>query len=152
MAVPAKKPVDLLSRIQADLNDFFKLQGKGFLPSIFEEPATFSLKDFAPSVDIKEGRKHFTVTVDVPGIDPKDIDVSMENGCLSIKGERKEEKEKVGDDHKLKECSYGAFERCFRLPETADAEKIAAKGKHGVLVISIGKKKAPKPRAIKIES
>lgn len=152
MALPAKKPVDLLSRIQSDLNDFFKLQGKGFLPSIFEEPDVFSFKDWAPSVDIKENRKQFSVTVDVPGIDPKDIEVSMENGCLSIRGERKEEREKVDDNHRLKECSYGSFERSFRLPETADANKISAKGKHGVLAITIGKKKATKPRAIKIES
>lgn len=152
MALPAKKSVDLLSRIQSDLNDFFKLQGRGFLPSIFEEPSVFSLKDWAPSVDIKENRKQFAVTVDVPGVDPKDIEVSMENGCLSIKGERRDEKEKVDDNHRLKECSYGAFERTFRLPETADGTKINAKGKNGVLTITIGKKKAAKRRSIKIES
>ena len=86
----------------------------------------------------------FLIKVDVPGIDPKNLEVTMENGVLSISGERKSEKESGDENHRLRECAYGAFERRFSLPTTADESKVSAKSSHGVLAITIGKKRQPK--------
>jgi len=81
----------------------------------------------------------------------KDIDVHMENGTLTIRGERKfEEKKKEGGWHRL-ERSYGRFERVFTLPETVDAEKVNADYKNGVLTIILPKKEIAKPRQIKVQ-
>jgi len=90
--------------------------------------------------------------VDVPGVDTKDIEVSMTNGLLSIKGERKSEKEEKKDNYRRRECVYGSFERSFMMPDNADGEHITAKGKDGVLNIQIAKKKTPKPKTINIEA
>ena len=96
--------------------------------------------EWLPSVDVKEGKKAYTISVDVPGVDPKDIEVSMDNGCLVIKGERKDKKVEDDESHHLEECFHGTFERRFRMPETADSNKISANEKRGVLKIVIGKK------------
>ncbi len=93
-------------------------------------------------MDIKETRDAFILHADVPGVDPKDIDVHMENGILTIKGDRESEKKDEREGYKRVERQYGAFYRRFSLPDTADAEKIAAKCKNGVLEITIPKKEA----------
>jgi HSP20 family protein len=105
---------------------------------------------WAPRVDIREEDKRFVILADVPGVEPKDIEISMEKGILSIKGERKAEiKEEAGKLTRI-ERSYGAFYRRFALPDSADADGITAAGKHGVLEISIPKKAEVAPRRIEI--
>jgi HSP20 family protein len=105
---------------------------------------------WTPRVDIKEEEKRFVILADIPGVDPKDIEISMDKGILSIKGERKSEI--AGQNEKLtrNECSYGAFYRRFALPDSADADGISANGRHGVLAISIPKKPETTPRRISI--
>ncbi len=152
MLLSKYEPVHFLNRMQSDLNDFFRMNGNTRLPSIFDDNSDLLSAEWIPSVDVKENSKQFTITVDVPGVDPKDIQVSMENGYLSIKGERKEEKEQTKDDRKIKECSYGSFERRFSMPDTANAERVTAKNKNGVLTVTIAKKKATKPKLIEIKS
>ena len=152
MSLKKNEPASFLNKIQADLNDYFKLNGHRMVPSLFEQPASSFSTEWLPSVDVKEGRKAYTVSVDVPGVDPKDIEVSMDNGCLVIKGERKDKKVEDDENHHLEECFHGMFERRFRMPETADPKKISANEKHGVLKIVIGKTKASKPNRIKVES
>ena len=152
MSLANYEPVNFINRMQSDLNDFYKLNGKRLVPSIFDHSTTLLSSEWMPSVDIKENRKQFVVTVDVPGVNSNDIEVSMENACLSIKGERKVEKEETDENHRRRECSYGAFERRFSMPDTADAERVTAKQKDGVLTITVAKKKAAKPRSIEIES
>jgi HSP20 family protein len=105
---------------------------------------------WAPRVDIREEDKRFVILADVPGVDPKEIEISMEKGILSIKGERKaESKEETGKLTRV-ERSYGAFYRRFALPDSADADGITAVGKHGVLEISIPKKPEVAPRKIEV--
>ena len=105
---------------------------------------------WTPRVDIKEEEKRFVILADVPGVDPKDIEISMDKGILSIKGERKvETTEQIGKLTR-NECAYGAFYRRFALPDSADADGISANGKHGVLEISIPKKPETTPRRINI--
>jgi HSP20 family protein len=105
---------------------------------------------WAPRVDIREEEKRFVILADIPGVDPKDIEVSMDKGILSIKGERNpENKEQAGKFTRV-ERSWGSFYRRFALPDSADADAISASGKHGVLEISIPKKAETTPRKIEI--
>ncbi len=109
-----------------------------------------SVRPWTPSVDIFETENELVLKADVPGIELKDIDIRMENGTLTIKGERNFEKdEKTSGYHRL-ERSYGSFARTFTLPDTVDAEKVAADYKDGVLSITLPKKEVAKPRTIKV--
>lgn len=105
---------------------------------------------WAPRVDIKEEETRFTILVDVPGVDPASIDVHMEQGILSIKGERTAESIEGKGKYTRVERSHGTFYRRFALPDSADAEQVSAKGRHGVLEITIPKRAETKPRKIDI--
>ena len=151
MADKEHEHATLLSRLQANLNDFYKLQGSRNEPTAFDDETAFNFSDWVPKVEIKENRRRFLVNVDVPGIDPKNLEVTLENGILAISGERQVEKTSGDESNRLCECSYGAFERRFNLPATADDSKVSAKCRHGVLTVTIGKKRAPKADKIAIE-
>ncbi len=105
---------------------------------------------WTPRVDIKEEDKRFVILADIPGVDPNAIEVHMDKGILSIKGERKAEATTENEKTTRVERSYGAFYRRFALPDSADAESISATGKHGVLEISIPKKPETTPRRISV--
>jgi HSP20 family protein len=105
---------------------------------------------WTPRVDIKEEDKRFLILADVPGVDPKDIEINMDKGILSIKGERKTENAEANGKLTRVERSHGIFHRRFALPDSADAEGISANGKHGVLEISIPKKPETTPRRINV--
>jgi HSP20 family protein len=115
------------------------------------ESGSVVTSDWTPAVDIRESDNAFVIVADIPGVDPKDIDVHMENGMLTIKGERETEKKEEKEGYKRVERQYGSFYRRFSLPDTADAEKIAAKCKNGVVEITIPKKEAVQPRKISVE-
>ena len=108
--------------------------------------------DWIPAVDIKEEQEHFLISADIPGVEPKDIDIHMENGVLTIRGERKSESKEEGQGFKRVERIHGSFYRRFSLPDTADPEHISAKGQNGVLEIVIPKLKRTQPRKIAVES
>lgn len=110
-----------------------------------------STSDWVPAVDIKEDAECFVITADIPGVDPKDIELHAENGMLTIKGERDVEKKEEREGYKRIERSHGSFFRRFTLPDTADTDKIAAKGKNGVLEIRIPKQEKLQPRKISVE-
>jgi HSP20 family protein len=107
--------------------------------------------DWMPAVDIKEDEKQFTITADIPGVDAKDIEVHAENGMLTIRGERENEKKEERDGYKRIERSYGSFFRRFTLPDTADTDKIAAKTEKGVLNITIPKHAKVLPKKIEVK-
>jgi HSP20 family protein len=113
---------------------------------------TTAAADWSPSVDIKEEADRFVIHADIPGVDPKDIDISMEDGVLSLSGERKLQSFDQEAGWKRQERLTGRFLRRFTLPEGTDAENISAQGKHGVLEIVIPKiqKAAPKKIAVKV--
>jgi HSP20 family protein len=108
-----------------------------------------------PAVDITETDKAYEITADLPGMDEKNIEVKLANGGLTIKGEKKEEKEEKKKDYYLHERRFGSFERCFRVPEGVDADKIEAHFKKGVLTVTLPKtaeaQKAEKKIAVKAE-
>ncbi|MBL0165135.1 MAG: Hsp20/alpha crystallin family protein [Xanthomonadales bacterium] len=107
---------------------------------------------WAPRVDIREEEKRFAIFADIPGVDPKDIEVNMDKGILTIKGERASESVTGSGQFTRVERSSGTFYRRFALPDSADAENISASGKHGVLEISIPKKPETTPRRITINA
>lgn len=107
---------------------------------------------WAPRVDIKEEDQHFVIYADVPGVDPADIEVSMEKGILTIKGERTVEKTEQNGRFTRVERTHGSFHRRFALPDSADADNISATGKHGVLQIVIPKKAEKAARRITINT
>ncbi len=132
----------------------FENEFKQFFDRVFGEPdgdqSSVVTSQWAPRVDIREEDKRFVILADVPGVEPKEIEISMEKGILSIKGERKAEAREENGKLTRVERSYGAFYRRFALPDSADADSITAAGKNGVLEISIPKKPEVAPRRIEI--
>ena len=92
-----------------------------------------------PNVDIKESDKAVTLTAELPGIDEKDVDLSVRDGMLTLKGEKKYEHEEEKEDIHMVERRYGSFQRSFRLPDTVNADKIDAKFDKGVLRVVMPK-------------
>lgn len=105
----------------------------------------------APAVDIVEKDNAYEVTAELPGMDEKDIEVKLENGRLTIKGEKQEEKEEKGKGYHLQERRFGSFERYFAIPEGVDNNKIGANFKKGVLKVTLPKKPEAQTPAKKID-
>jgi HSP20 family protein len=112
--------------------------------SLFDKDdiANVATANWRPSVDITEDENNFTLLADIPGVDPEDIEVSMENGVLTVKGERKTEEKTEKENFRRVERQYGMFYRRFTLPDTANADKIEAKSDNGVLRVTIPKQEA----------
>ncbi len=108
--------------------------------------------DWSPAVDIKEEEERFLIHADIPGVNADKIEVSMEEGVLTIKGERKHESTEGGKDYKRLERSHGLFIRRFSLPDTVDANNISASSQNGVLEIILPKSAPEKPRRIEVNS
>lgn len=108
--------------------------------------------EWAPAVDIKETDKQYIIHADVPGVDPKSLDVTLENDILTIKGERRWEETQESESYKRVERARGTFYRRFVLPDTADADSVTAKTRDGVLEVLIPKQEKVLPRKIKVES
>jgi HSP20 family protein len=93
----------------------------------------------APAVDLVEKDTAFEITAELPGLSPKDVDVSMRNGSIVIKGEKKDEKEEKSKDYYVKERRYGSFERSFQVPEGVDTSAIEARYANGLLTVTLPK-------------
>ena len=93
----------------------------------------------SPAIDMTESEKSYNISIEVPGVDPEDVDVSVSEGMLKISGEKKEEREETDRDYHYSERTYGRFERVIALPQDADPEKISAKVKKGVLRVTLPK-------------
>jgi len=106
---------------------------------------------WAPAVDVAESADKVTIKAEVPGIDVKDLEISLVGDLLTIKGEKKAEKEEKGESYHLVERSYGSFSRSIRLPAPVDPDKIEATYKDGVLTVTCPKKEEVKPKAIEIK-
>jgi HSP20 family protein len=106
---------------------------------------------WTPACDIYEDEEGVSLRFELAGVDPKDVDVRFENGVLTVKGERKLEREDKRENYHRVERSYGTFTRSFSLPGTLDPERIKAETKHGVLTIVLPKKAEARPRAIQVK-
>ena len=109
-------------------------------------------RPWSPSVDIFETENELILKADLPEVKLEDIEVRVENQTLSLKGERKFEKDESSRGYHRIERNYGTFVRSFTVPTTVDAEKVAAEYKEGVLTVRLPKKEAAKPRQVKIEA
>jgi HSP20 family protein len=108
-------------------------------------------RPWAPAVDILETENDLIMKADVPGVDLKDIDIRLENGTLTLKGERKFEAEERNKGFHRLERSYGSFVRYFTVPDTVDSENVKADYHNGVLTVTLPKKEIAKPKAIKVQ-
>jgi len=148
MNVVRYEPWGLLRRFNEDVNHLFN---ESRVASAAEgDQSSIATSNWTPAVDIKEEDECFVLKADVPGVDPKDIDVTMDDGVLTIKGERRHESEEDANGYKRVERSYGSFYRRFSLPDTANADAVTAKGKDGVLEIFIPKQEKVQARRISV--
>jgi HSP20 family protein len=106
----------------------------------------------APRVDFEEENGKYLLTAELPGVEPKDVDIEVEGNILSIKGEKRTETEKKEGKVRIQERRYGSFERAFTLPQAADANQVNASFKQGVLTVEIGKRPEAKGKKVKVEA
>ncbi len=105
-----------------------------------------------PAVDVSETGDKITVKAEIPGMEAKDIEISMVGDTLTLKGEKKAEREEKEENYHMVERSYGSFSRSMKLPAMVDADKVEATYKNGVLTIVLPKKEEVKPKAIEIKA
>jgi len=145
MAMTRYQPWDMLDQLRREMGHMYDpRQGT-------DNSSSVATSDWAPAVDIKETKDAFVIMADVPGVDPKDIEVHMEDSVLSIRGKKESEKKEEAEGYKRVERSRGSFYRRFSLPDTANADKISASSQHGVLEITIPKQVKAHPRKISVQ-
>jgi len=142
-AIARWEPFRGVSALQDQVNRLFN---EGFEHAGEES----SLSAWSPAVDIYETEHELVVKADLPEVDPKDLDIRVENNLLTIRGERKFDK-KVSEENYLRvERSYGSFARSFTLANTVNSDAIKAEYQNGVLTLSIPKREEAKPKQIKV--
>ena len=148
MAIVRYEPWSVVNRLHQSLDQFFN---GAFNSSEAPGSTTNSTGvTWVPRVDVHEEKERFVVLADVPGVEPKDIDITADNGVLTIRGERRAEKRETENGYERVERVSGTFLRRFRLPEGANTEQITAKQTNGVLEVTIPKTPAAQPRRIAI--
>ncbi len=135
----------------SDLRDELNRAFSQTWPAVVTDESAIATSQWLPAVDIKEEPDRFVLYADIPEVDPKDIDVTMEGGVLSVRGERMPEPKAEGERFTRSERAHGMFYRRFSLPDSADPEAIQARGQHGVLEIVIPKREAQRVRRIAVE-
>ena len=136
-----------LTGFQREMNRLFD---SFFRSGIGDEDGS-SLAVWSPAVDIGEHENEYRVKVELPGVDKNDVRITLESNILTIKGEKKQEKETKGQEYHRVERSYGSFQRSFTLPTTVQADRIDAVYKDGVLTIVLPKADEAKPKQIEVK-
>jgi HSP20 family protein len=146
MAIVRYEPWAVVNRLHQSLDQFFN--------ETLSSPEASSSPSVAwvPRVDVHEEKDRFVVLADVPGVDPKDIDITAENGVLTVRGERKSEKRATENGYERVERVSGAFLRRFTLPEGANTDSIKAKQTNGVLEVTIPKQPQVQARRISVDA
>jgi len=145
--------------LRREIDQLFDDFGGGFWRTPFRRSASDMVpswdRDVAwatvPAVDISDTEKAYEITAELPGIDEKNIDLKVANGVLTIKGEKREEKEEKKKDYYLRERNFGSFERSFQVPDGVDNDKIEASFKKGILTVTLPKKPEAQAAAKKID-
>ena len=106
---------------------------------------------WTPACDVFEDVDEVVIRAALAGVDPKDVEIRVENGVLTLKGERKVEKEEQKENYHRVEMAYGFFTRAFALPTSVDPEKVHADSKHGVLAVHLPKRSEAKPRSVQVK-
>ena len=142
MAITRWDPFREVAALQNRVNSLFRDFNDG--------ESSLTTTNFIPAVDIYEDEKKIVLKVEVPGIPEKDLDVTVENNTLVVKGERKFEKEEKEENFHRIERRYGSFFRAFTLPATVETENIDAKYEDGLLKLDLKKKPEAQPKQIKV--
>jgi HSP20 family protein len=140
------RPLRELERMRREMDRLWESFFEGRPGKKAEEAA-----EWLPSLDVAETKNDLVVKAELPGMDPKDIDISLAEGVLTIKGEKKQEKEEKEENYHLIERSYGSFVRSVRLPKEVQSEKINASYKNGILRVTLPKSEEAKKKEIKIK-
>jgi HSP20 family protein len=152
MAIVRYEPWHVVNRLHQTLdqvlNNHFGNDATLSAPEASSSPSV----SWVPRVDIHEEKDRFVVLADVPGVDPKDIDITADNGVLTVRGERKAEKRETDNGYERIERVAGTFLRRFTLPEGANTDEIKAKQTNGVLEVTIPKTPAVQPRRISVDA
>jgi HSP20 family protein len=149
MAIMRYEPVSAISQLQQEINRLFGNQT--------DSDSSGATADWMPAVDIREYTDRFELLVDLPGVDPKGVEITLDSGVLTLSGERRDKAHSEGfngsgPQQQRSERCLGKFHRRFILPDTVDAEKVKATGGDGVLEISIAKQPKAQPRRISVNS
>jgi HSP20 family protein len=147
MATMRYQPWAVVSQLQDEINRVFG--------NLNDEESSSATAEWMPAVDVREYANRFELLVDLPGVDPQGVEITLDNGVLTLSGERRERKSSGDPDTQIqqerRERRQGRFYRRFILPDTADAENVNASGRHGVLEISIKKHAKAQPRRIAVK-
>ena len=144
------RPRDFFSAMRDEMDRVFDQFERGFprRPSAWRRGGgEGAMMMMSPELDVRENGNAITIEAELPGVDEKDISVTVANGLLTIQGEKRQEKEERKENYYLAERSYGTFQRSLRLPESIDDSRVEAKFDKGVLKITAAKK----PEAVKAE-
>ena len=145
MAIARYEPWTVISQLQNEINRVFG--------NVNDGESSSATAEWAPAVDVIEYVDRFELLVDVPGVEPKQVEITLDNSVLTLSGERRDQQtvDKNGSSEpqqQRRERRLGRFHRRFILPDTVDAEKVTATGRDGVLSISIAKQAKAQPRRI----
>jgi HSP20 family protein len=148
MTIVRWEPVRDLLGLRERMNRLFEESARGLGRGQEED---WVMGAWAPAVDIYEKGTDVVLKAELPGLDPKDVDIRIENNVLTLKGERKIEDEIKQEDYHRVERSYGGFTRSFTLPSTVDTTNVKADYKDGVLRITLPKREEAKPKQIQVD-
>ena len=143
MSLVRYKPTNLFDQFDNEINRFFS--GARTID------AANQARDWSPAMDIREEDNRYVLEADIPGVSREDVDISLEDNVLTIKGERTLNSEENREGYHRKERVHGSFVRQFSLPDTVNAEAISATVTNGVLEIGIPKQEKPEPRKITVK-
>ncbi len=140
-----------LARLREEVDQMFE--------RFWRDPWSVGFADLFPSgsriplrTDLAESDNDVTVTVELPGVDPKDVDISVSENVLTIRGEKKQEKEEKKSNYHYVERSFGSFHRTIPLPRTVDPSKVDASYKNGILTVAVQKRPDAKPKRIAVKT
>lgn len=148
MAVVRYEPWNVVSQLQSEINRVFG--------NLSDSDSNSATSEWSPAVDVREYSDRFQLLLDVPGVDPKEVEITLDNGILTVSGTRSEEKIAGANgteqpQQQRIERRLGRFHRRFILPDTADADNVNATGRNGVLEIVISKQPKAQPRRISVK-
>lgn len=147
MAIRHYEPFHTLNQLQREVNRLFEVNPLWRT----QDEADLATSDWIPAVDIKEDSDRFVIYADVPGVEAKDIEITLDNGTLTLKGHRESNKPEERQNYKRVERVRGSFLRRFTLPNTTDAAKVSARSQNGVLELVIPKSQQAQTRKITVE-
>jgi len=144
MAITRHEPWTVVSQLQNEINRVFG--------NINDGDSSSATAEWTPAVDVREFKDRFELLVDLPGVEVNTVDITLDNGGLTISGERRDDDITEEAHQARRERRFGRYHRRFILPDTANAEQVHAKGRNGVLEISIAKHAKAQPRRISVNA